>query len=50
MKVIYPGPHEAVQLPDGTVCPKDKPVNVSDAVGASLIAQGFSEPKKNEGK
>lgn len=47
--VIYPGPHKAVVLPDGTVLKKDNPTKVDDVFVEGLINQGCVEPK-GEGK
>ena len=36
-RVVYVGPYEAVQLVNGTECRRDVPVELDDALAASLL-------------
>ncbi len=45
MKLIYPGPSEAVEI-DGVTCERGKPADVPDVHVDSLLAQGWTEPRK----
>lgn len=38
-RVVYVGPYEAVQLVNGTECRRDVPVELDDALAASLLEQ-----------
>ena len=38
-RVVYVGKSPAVDLPDGTRCPKGAPVEVSDDMAAGLLEQ-----------
>lgn len=47
MQVTYPGPFEAVEIPTlGVTVAKGKSITVSDEVGESLIAQGWTPARK----
>lgn len=49
--IFYSGPHEAVDLPDGTRIERGKPTEVSEALADSLcIRRDFKlvEPHKKE--
>jgi hypothetical protein len=39
MTIVYVGPHDAVQLPDGREFKRDEPVKVDKALGESLTAR-----------
>lgn len=44
-RVVYRGPNAAVQLVDGTECQRDVPVELADALAASLLEQDtWAEP------
>lgn len=46
MKLIYPGPSEAVDLHDfGITAERGKPTDVPDEIAGSLLEQGWTEPK-----
>lgn len=49
-KVIYNGPHGAVNTPDGREFKKGDPVEVSQPLADRLVAQGFTLVKSEKGK
>lgn len=47
MQVTYPGPYEAVTVPAlGRDVAKDETITVAAHVGESLLAQGWTQPKR----
>ena len=44
MKLIYPGPHPAVDVPAaGVTAIKGEPVEIADDIAARLLEQGWSK-------
>lgn len=44
MNITYPGPLEAVGLPDGQIVAPGETVDVDDVLGAALVEQGWTVP------
>ena len=44
--LIYPGPFEAVDLPQGIRAHRGQKVDVPDELAESLIAQGWKKPPR----
>jgi len=51
VQVTYPGPYEAVTVPAlGRDVAKDETITVAAHVGESLLAQGWTQPRKSSKK